>query len=139
MKKTFFIIFFSLCLAGFSQKSKKKEDLIDIRKSKCLDKNDISTAEMCNCEIKAREDWDKQLNSSYNLLKAKLSKDAFEILKQSQKQWIIYRDNEFEFISKYYYEVKQGTMWYPVAEGRKTEIVKARTIELKRYYDSIEY
>lgn len=107
--------------------------------SKCLKKKDISNAEMCNCTIKAREDWDKELNKYYSLLKTKLSKEAFEVLKESQKEWISYRDKEYSFISKFYYEVKEGTMWYVVAESKKKEIVKTRAIELKVYYDMLEF
>jgi len=79
------------------------------------------------------------LNKYYNLLKTKLPKEAFETLKESQKQWLVYRDKEYNFISKYFYEVKQGTMWYAVAENKKKEIVKTRAIELERYYKMLEY
>lgn len=94
---------------------------------------------MCNCTINARESWDKELNKYYGLLKTKLPKEAFETLKESQKQWILYRDKEYAFISKYFYEVKQGTMWYAVAENKKKEIVKTRAVELKVYYEMLEY
>lgn len=137
MKKILVLVFLLLSIVAFSQT--KKENPIDVLESKCLNKDNISNADMCNCIIKAHESWDKELNKYYNLLKTKLPKEAFETLKESQKQWLVYRDKEYGFISKYFYKVKQGTMWYPVAENKKKEIVKARVIELEAYYKMLEY
>jgi len=137
MKKIFVFIFLLLSIVAFSQT--KKENPIDVLESKCLNKDNISNADMCNCTIQARESWDKELNKYYNLLKTKLPKEAFETLKESQKQWLVYRDKEYSFISKYFYEVKQGTMWYAVAENKKKEIVKTRARELEEYFKMFEY
>lgn len=137
MKKVFIIAFLLLSVVTFSQA--KKENPIDILESKCLSKKNISNAEMCNCTIQARESWDKELNKYYSLLKTKLPKEAFETLKESQKQWLVYRDKEYAFISKYFYEVKQGTMWYAVSESKKRDIVKTRAVELEGYYKMLEY
>jgi len=137
MKKVFIIAFLLLSVVTFSQT--KKENPIDVLESKCLNKENISNAEMCNCTIQARESWDKELNKYYSLLKMKLPKEAFETLKESQKQWLVYRDKEYAFISKYFYEVKQGTMWYAVSESKKRDIVKTRAVELEGYYKMLEY
>lgn len=123
----------------FSQDKDQQENFIDVAESKCLDKKEISNAQMLECSIKARGSWDKELNKYYNLLAAKLPKDAFEILKASQKEWIIYRDKEFKFISKLYYEVKDGTMWYGFAENKKKEIIKTRALELQMFLEDLEY
>lgn len=136
--KPFIIIFILFTFITFSQ-TKKTENKIDIEESKCFNKNDISNSEMCECIIKAAESWDKELNKYYNLLKAKLPKEAFAALKESQLQWLKYRDKEYTFISKYYYETKEGSMWYPITETRKKEIVKTRAIELQVYYNMVEY
>lgn len=52
---------------------------------------------------------------------------------------MIFRDKEFAFISKFYFELKEGTMWYIIAENRKKEIVKNRTLELKMYFENLDY
>ncbi|MFH7003649.1 lysozyme inhibitor LprI family protein [Flavobacterium bizetiae] len=139
MNKLLIILLSLFSLTAFSQTKGKKENLIDVQEKKCLDKEDITTAEQCNCTIKAQKDWDKELNKYYSMLKTKLSKEDFEVLKNSQKQWISYRDKEFLFISKYFLEIKQGTMWYPIAQGKKKEIIKLRVAELKNYYEMLEY
>ncbi|WP_265429166.1 lysozyme inhibitor LprI family protein [Chryseobacterium sp. YIM B08800] len=135
MKKIIVLIFVFFSVFIFSQET----HFIDIEESKCLDKKEISNAQMLECSIKAGQSWDKELNKYYNLLASKLPKDAFEILKTSQKEWIIYRDKEFKFISKLYYEVKEGTMWYIIAENKKKEIVKSRTLELQMFLEDLEY
>jgi uncharacterized protein YecT (DUF1311 family) len=134
MKKTLMILFTLCSIVALSQTKKKNQNSIDQVLSKCLDKKDISNAEMCNCTIEARESWDKELNKYYGLLKTKLPKDAFEILKESQKEWINYRDKEYSFIAKFYYEVQEGTMWYVVAKNKEKDIVKNRALELEEYY-----
>lgn len=139
MKKLVSLLFIFFSVSVFSQNKNQQENFIDIEESKCFDKQDISNAEMRKCTIKARESWDKELNKYYNLLSTKLPKEAFEILKASQKEWIIYRDKEFKFITKFYFEVKEGTMWYNIAENKKKEIVKNRTLELQMYFQNLDY
>lgn len=139
MKKLVSLLFIFLSVSIFSQNKNQQENVIDIEESKCFDKQDISNADMRKCSIKARESWDKELNKFYSLLASKLPKDAFEILKASQKEWVIYRDKEFKFITKFYFEVKEGTMWYNIAENKKKEIVKNRTLELQMYFQNLDY
>lgn len=139
MKNILILLIVFLSNSLFSQNKSLQENFIDIEESKCLSKQDISNAEMRECTIIARESWDKELNKYYNLLSTKLPKDTFEILKASQKEWIIYRDKEFKFITKFYFEVKEGTMWYNIAENKKKEIVKNRALELQMFFEDLEY
>lgn len=139
MKNFIILLLLFLSTSIFSQSKNLQENLIDLAESKCLDKKDISNAEMRNCTIKATQSWDNELNKYYNLLKNKLSKKNFEALKESQKQWMMYRDKEFAFISKFYFELKEGTMWHNIAENSKKEIVKTRALELQMYYENLEY
>jgi len=139
MKKLVSLLFIFLSVSIFSQSKNQQENVIDIEESKCFDKQDISNAEIRKCTIKARDSWDKELNKFYNLFASKLPKDVFEILKASQKEWIIYRDKEFKFITKFYFEVKEGTLWYNIAENKKKEIVKNRALELQMYFENLEY
>lgn len=139
MKNTILLILVSVSISVFSQSKNQQENFIDAVESKCLDKKDISNAEMRNCTIKATQSWDYELNKYYNLLKSKLPKETFEALKESQKQWMIYRDKEYLLISKFYFELKEGTMWYTISENKKKEIVKSRALELQMYFENLEF
>lgn len=139
MNKIAFLFLISFSISISSQTKNQQENSIDITESKCLNKKDISNAEMRNCTITATESWDKELNKYYTLLKEKLPKQTFETLKESQKQWILYMDKEFAFISKFYFELKEGTMWYTIAENQKKEMVKNRALELKIYFENLDY
>lgn len=139
MKNIFLLLICFYSITIFSQSKKRSENPIITQLNKCLNKKDISNAEMCNCSIKARDAWDKELNKYYTLLLTKLPESAKTELKESQRQWINYRDKEFSFISKYYYEVKEGTMWYFIAENKKTDFVKDRALELEDYFETLDY
>lgn len=139
MKNIITSILLFLSISIFPQSKIQQENLIDLTESKCLDKKDISNAEMRNCTIQATQSWDKELNKYYDLLKNQLSKETFQTLKESQKQWMIFRDKEFALISKFHFELKEGTMWHIVAENRKKEIVKNRALELQMYFDNLDY
>jgi uncharacterized protein YecT (DUF1311 family) len=99
----------------------------------------ITTSGMCNCIMQAEEAWDKELNRYYKLLVAQLPPDTKEKLKESQRAWIAWRDKEFAFIYAYYYSVKQGTMFYPMAQERRMDIVRERAADLQQYYDMLDY
>jgi len=68
-----------------------------------------------------------------------LPREAFAALQKSQRQWIAYRKQEYNFISQYYFRVKEGTMWHVVAEGEKTAIVKERALKLIDYLEELDY
>jgi len=124
-----------LSIDSFSQN--QANDPIELKFKKCLD-DSISTAGMCNCTIQAMNSWDMELNKSYNLLMKSLSPPNKEFLKSAQKEWILYRDKEFELINKIYYTELQGTMYYPIAWNCKLEIVKKRALELKDYFELLK-
>ena len=139
MKRTLIVIVTFYASVGLSQTIEKNENSIDSVESNCLEKKDISNAEICNCIRQARESWDIELNKYYALLRTNLPKEAFEILNESQKRWINYRDKEFQFISTFYHNVQEGTMWYSVAENKKKEIVKQRAVELEEHFKSLDF
>ncbi len=133
--KQLLIIFLFVSLQSFSQS--EKADPIDTAYDTCL-KDSSTTAGMCNCGMAAMDAWDKALNANYKLLMKALSQPTKTDLINAQKEWITYRDKEFSLIDKIYYAEMQGTMYYSMAWYRKTQAVKNRAIELKRYYDLIK-
>ena len=93
---------------------------------------------MIQCSSIAENEWDKELNKYYNLLLTKLNVDEKQKLKNTQRYWLIYRDNELSFSGTMYYNM-EGTMWRVAAAGRSCDIVKERALELKNYYDVLTF
>lgn len=69
MKKLSLFFFLLNSIISLAQDKKVIENKIDILEKDCLNKENISNTDMCNCMIKARESWDVELNKNYNLLK----------------------------------------------------------------------
>jgi len=127
------LLLFSATSLAFGQTEKKHP--IDIQRENChnIDSNQ-TTVGMTNCEYIAAELWDKQLNEYYDSLLTLSKKDEIEILKESQLKWIEYRDKELKFSGTFYRNL-EGTMWRIVSVGRRCDINRTRSIELKEYID----
>jgi uncharacterized protein YecT (DUF1311 family) len=63
-----------------------------------------TTADMMNAYAHARDEWDKLLNENYKALMGKLSKEQQDKLRASQREWIKFRDLEYEFNADYLLE-----------------------------------
>ena len=114
------------------------QNKIDQDLEKCLSQRN-STAGQVSCVSSARGSWDKELNKSYLSLSQKLSKTEKNELVEAQRNWMKFRDSEFKLIDKYYFGVKKGTLFYVIAENKKLEIVKERTLQLKDYDEQFDY
>lgn len=128
---------FSILLLSIFVNAQEKHQ-IDIELEKCLsiDSNQ-TTVGMSNCVYDAEIKWDKELNKYYKLLMDTLNRESRQSLQLSQRQWIEYRDKEFEFIYSFYLSEMQGTMWENVASNQRMEFVKHRALELKQYYENL--
>jgi uncharacterized protein YecT (DUF1311 family) len=104
---------------GFGEE-KEKEHPIDVWLEKCMEKENYTTAGMLNCSSQALDKWDKELNRVYKELIKKLSPEEKELLKQSQQQWIKFRDTEFKFLDNLY--LGTGTIIPVMKMGDKLEI-----------------
>ena len=78
----------------------------------------------------------EQRNRKYlALLKNINSKDDFENIQISQKNWEKFRDSEI--IVYNLIQQKKGTMFQNVSTGFKRELIKQRAIELKSLYETL--
>ena len=131
MRQILTILLLSIFLFVYGQTEKKYP--IDLELKKCLNYKEHSTTQkMTDCVIKATDSWDKELNKNYNTLLSILTDEQKEKLKESQKQWIKFRDNELEF-SGYFYNKVGGTMWIPVAAQTGLDITRNRALVLLEY------
>jgi len=97
-----------------------------------MEKENYTTAGMLNCSSQALDKWDKELNRVYKELIKELSPEEKELLKQSQLQWIKFRDAEFKWIEGFY-NSREETM-FPVMEmGEKLHLVSERVKVLEGY------
>lgn len=80
---------------------------------------------------------DKELNTAYKTVRAKLPEDKQQQLKLSQVSWLKYRDLEFNLIENTWTKDGYGTS-SSVARGQhKAAIVRARIIQLMHYTRSL--
>ena len=132
-RTVFTLITLLIVKAGFAQRAKHIEQQLD----SCLQKA-INTLEMTSCEGAAYKAWDEELNKYYQLLQSTLREENKNTLKEAQRKWIAYRDQEFELIDAYCFSEHQGTMWNMVSIEKRVAIVKARALELKNYYEGLK-
>lgn len=90
---------------------------------------------MIECGLIAAEKWDTELNYYYKALMIRLNQEQQELLSQSQRKWIAFRDAEFSFSSSYY---SDGTMWRIVDASTCTDFIRSRTLQLKEDLDSMQ-
>lgn len=136
MKTIFTTLLLAASITLFGQT--EEQHPIDIALQKCHDNTDNQTTHgMISCEETAAAQWDKELNNYYSKLGKILSADEKANLKASQLKWIEYRDKEFAF-SDLMYGNLEGTMWLPMAAARRCNIVRARALELKHYYELLQ-
>lgn len=126
----FVIIVFFVSSKLFSQDSHHP---IDTYLDSCLEK-DYSTSGMVKCTDDARKMWDDELNKYYKILMKILDEESSKTLKASELQWIEFKEKEFINIDKIYSKM-EGTMYIPMRVYAKLEVVKARALQLKDFYD----
>jgi uncharacterized protein YecT (DUF1311 family) len=129
-------ILFATGLCFFASGTCASENSIDAGLEKCLG-SDSTTAHMLDCSYKAYDEWDKELNKNYNLLLSKLDPSEREILRNAQRQWLLSRDADFKAIDAVYAH-KSGTLYAPMRVTDRTDIVKARALQLRGYVDLID-
>lgn len=141
-KNTLFSLIIGLTLTGsLTTMAAEQEHAIDRKMDACLEK-DSTTVGMKNCTQQAIDDWDAELNRVYKALRSKLNAKAKQSLKNSQLQWINYRDAAFVAIDAIYDNIYKnaggGTMWGVLAMSEKLDIIKHRVLELTSYLTTFE-
>lgn len=76
------------------------------------------------------EKADKELNVVYKKLASKIDKESQEKLKTTQKAWVAFRDAEADLIADF--DARGGSMAPMIYSGRRAELTKARTEQLRK-------
>jgi len=114
----------------------QEEHPIDKSLQLSLDKAHGITAGMKKCLEEATVQWENELNKYYNLLMIILDKEAVKNLKKSQLAWERFRNLEYEFIPNYF--VVFGSYVGIAIREQKMKVVRARALQLKQYYETID-
>jgi uncharacterized protein YecT (DUF1311 family) len=138
MKKFLVIFIFLFPYLVLTQEQPKQQHPIDKWMDDCMAKPDgQSTMGIVECTNKAYEKWDKELNKMYKTLMNELKPEDQKVLKETQKTWIKYRDEEFILLDKIY-AYKDGTMYIPMHAFSRLEIVRERTLKIADYLDLLK-
>ncbi|MEI6950833.1 lysozyme inhibitor LprI family protein [Paraflavisolibacter sp. H34] len=119
------------CKISFGQDS--RQHAIDTKLKKCQETNG-STIGLVECKENAEKDWDAELNKYYKLLLGTLSVDEKQTLRETQREWLLFKEKEVKFYLKVYGS-KDGSMWNVVIADKKMQIVRQRAIDLMGYYE----
>ena len=133
MKKITLIVL-SIFLISLRLNAAEKEHPIEQRLARCTDANP-TTPGMINCTEKAAEEWDAEMNRVYSaLMKEYKGDDRAAALKESQREWIVFRDSELKAIDRIY-EHLEGTMYLPMRVYSRLRLTKERAELLANYLD----
>jgi len=98
----------------------------------------FSTTTQLELELKFTEIWDKELNSIYNKLLAKLNTKERGALIESQKGWLQFHMKESEFVKQVFYFQESGPVLGSQGTVQMQQAIKGRirerTLELMEYY-----
>lgn len=94
----------------------------------CIEKNG-TTIGMIECTEIATKSWDNEMNSKYKKLIQILRPQEIERLKQSQRNWILFRDSELSF-SNLFLSSFDGTESSLNVVGKKMTLTQNRALEI---------
>mgnify|MGYP000892639646 FL=1 len=134
--KRFFILLYLIISSLYVLGQEKPKHPIDKWLDECLTK-DESTAGMLKCADEAYKKWDVELNKVYKELLGVLDTDSQKRLKESQRAWLKFRDDEFKLLESFYSK-KEGTMFLPMHAFDKIDIIKNRVQELNGHLQIIK-
>jgi len=111
--------------------AQQEEHPIDSELGRCTERND-TTIGMLNCSGAAYERWDAELNAVYRELMANLPPAAADQLRNAQRRWLAFRDEEFKAINEIYAN-RQGTMWSLIVADTRLKLLRRRVEDLIGY------
>ena len=108
-----------------------KSDLeikIENIENECIE-NNMTQGGMNACAGKSLEAWDKALNDIYGKLLNRLDEKGKIALRNTQREWLKYRDSHYKFLDIYYKKF-DGSMYVGMNTKDATTIVRDRTLTL---------
>ena len=128
----------SLCLIFLSYDLAlgQKKHTIDTFLEDCLAKSAAQTTSgSVDCVGQAYKMWDDELNLQYKSVMSSMTPAQQQQLKNTQIQWLKFRDTEFNMIDVIYAD--QGTMGLQLRLNDKLEFVRQRALHLKSMHELV--
>jgi len=122
-----------LCLSASAEELKQN---IDSTLQQCK-MDAVNTIDSKNCYIKATTEWDLELGNQYKLLMNGQPDNVRTALRDSQRQWIKYRDQYASAIDVFYKQ-QGGTISSLNAAESKLNITRDKAIDLYRLRNSTD-
>lgn len=129
-----FIFFISLSMTSLGGTVEDYEKEISKLEKQCKEKmsEDYSTTGMVLAIQEYYEKLDKVLNKVYKELMLTLDEEGKVALRDSQREWIKFRDKEIAFAANLYSK-KNGSIWRLSTPSIMTNLMENRITELARY------
>lgn len=116
----------------------EKEHQIDGWTKAELKKSGGETVAVRRVYSRAYKKWDEALNKAYKGLLGRLPKEDKELLRESQRKWIAYRDAEFRFLPRHV-QRSGGTLSLVITDQRMAHFIRERVIELEAYIHLLDF
>lgn len=122
------LVLFTLSVPSFANES---QHLIDATMKSCLD-NAMTTVSIRDCYNQAYKAWDTELNKQYSLIMKTLDLNGEQkaALRNSQREWLTYRDSYFKALQSYY--PAEGTIWGIIYDEQVMQIVRDKALSLAK-------
>jgi len=120
-----------ICNFSVAENIYESKHRIDTWKEKSLN-NASTTEKILSVNIEAYKKWDKALNLVYRSLIKKIPEKDKKLLRESQRNWILYRDSEFKFMPAHILRAG-GSLSRVIYYERKEAFIRNRVIELEAY------
>lgn len=131
LRKTLFLLLASCSLSVFAQSPAQR---LDNQLAHCQN-NAQTTIDSKACYSQAIAAWDTELNKQYQALLKDRPESVRNALRDSQRQWIKYKD-AYNLALNEYYNQEQGTIWGIIAADSKMNIIRDKALDLYRLRES---
>lgn len=97
--------------------------------------DDLTTVEQITVIDRAAGRWDGRMNALYRRLRDELPADTFEHLRESQRQWLAFRDRELAALDALYADT-EGTLFRPMHASDRLRLTRDRARQLQAWLDT---
>jgi len=126
------IIFVVLSFSEVAYAQERQSEIIEAAENACLDSTgNQSTMGMLDCALRARQQWDTLLIREYKLLQKKLKPAARAKLLTSERQWIQYKEAQWQLLVAFYGGPLRVSMYKVIMVEEFKDIIKSRAIALE--------